>query len=111
MTSGEEPVVVLSEKSEEAAIEQSNFLSVLANRHRLHILFLLSCREHSCGELMGELGETPVAVSRHLTILRENNIIRSRRCGKIVRYSLTSEPTRRMVKVLAEIYLEPDIEP
>lgn len=111
MTAGGEPVVVLGEKAQQVAIDKSNFLLVLANKHRLHILFLLCEREHSVGELMRELCETPVAVSRHLTILRENNIIRSRRCGKIVRYSLTCGRTGLMVKAIAEMSVAHDAEP
>jgi DNA-binding transcriptional ArsR family regulator len=77
----------------------------------LHILFLLSDHEYSVGDLMRELGETPVVVSRHLTILRENNIVHGRRCGKIVRYSLTSEAASQMVKAIAEIYIPRDVDP
>lgn len=111
MTAGEEPVVVLNENAEKLAIEQSCFLSVLANKHRLHILFLLSEHEQSVGDLMRELCETPVAVSRHLTILRENNIITARRCGKIVRYSLTSAPAFQMIKAIAKLYVDADAKP
>lgn len=89
--------------AERLAVEQSDFLAVMANRHRLHILFLLSECEHSVGDLMRELRETPVGVSRHLTILRENNIITSRRCGKIVRYSLVCQRAFQMMKTIAEI--------
>lgn len=109
MTSGGEPAVVLNDDAEKTAIAQSNFLSVMANRHRLHILFLLSDRECSVGELMQELRETPVAVSRHLTILRENRIISSRRCGQNVRYSFACKRALQMIKAMAEICHAQDI--
>ncbi len=94
---------IYDEDMQRAAAAQSDFLAIMANRHRLHILFLLSEAEYSVGDLMRELKETPVGVSRHLTILRDNNIVRSRRCGKNVRYSLTCPHTVRMVKAIAEI--------
>lgn len=93
-----------------AAVIKSEFLAVLANRQRMHILFLLIEGECSVGELMQELRETPVGVSRHLIILRDNNIIRSRRCGKSVRYSLTCPRVAQMVKALSDICCDKDAE-
>jgi len=86
------------------AIVKSELLSIMANRHRLHILFLLSKTEYSLTELTRELNETTVALSRHLMILRENNIITGRRHGKMVRYSLTSDRVARMIATIADIY-------
>lgn len=104
MTSGEEPAVVLNENVEQIAVIQSDLLSVMANKHRLHILFLLSEREYSIGDLTKELHETSAAISRHLTILREKGIIRARRCGQIVCYSLICHRAGQMVRTIAEIY-------
>lgn len=104
MSSGEEISNNTEKEAEQVAVAQSDFLYLMANRRRLHILFLLSQREHSVAELMRELQETAVGVSRHLTILREKNIIVSRRCGQSVRYSLVCERAGQMVKTIAEIY-------
>ena len=98
------------DNQERAAVVQSDFLAVLANRQRMHILFLLIDGERSVGELMRELQETPVGVSRHLIILRDNNIIRSRRLGKNVHYSLTCPRVAQMVKALSNICCERDVE-
>lgn len=108
MTSGEEPAVVLNENVEKIAVVQSDLLSVMANRHRLHILFLLSEREHSVGDLTRELQETSAAISRHLTILRERGIIRGRRYGQTVYYSLICDRAGQMVRTIAEIYRPSD---
>jgi DNA-binding transcriptional ArsR family regulator len=95
---------LLKEDAENDAIAKSEFLSILANKHRLHILFLLSKSEYSLSELTRELNETTVALSRHLMILRENKIITGRRFGKMVRYSLTSERVARMIATVNDIY-------
>lgn len=108
MTSGEEPAVVLNKNVEAMTIAQSDLLSVMANRHRLHILFLLSEREYSVGDMIRELDESAVAVSRHLTILRENGIIRARRCGQTVCYALVCDRAAQMVRTIAEIYHAPN---
>lgn len=92
------------EEIESHAAAKAEFLTVLAHRHRLHILFLLSKAEYSLSELTRELNETTVALSRHLMILRENNIIIGRRYGKMVRYSLVSDKVRRMVEAMADIF-------
>lgn len=94
---------IIQEQRENLSIEQSNFLSILANKDRLHILFLLSRQECSVGNLTSELKKTPVAVSRHLTILRENNIINGQRCGQTVRYALTCQRALRMIMALSEL--------
>lgn len=98
----------LKEDAENDAIAKSEFLSILANKHRLHILFLLSKSEYSLSELTRELNETTVALSRHLMILRENKIITGRRFGKMVRYSLTSERVARMIATVTDIYCGTD---
>lgn len=108
--SGDDDFGIYGEEMQRAAAAQSDFLGIMANRHRLHILFLLLESEHSVRDLMRELNETPVGVSRHLTILRDNNIVRSRRCGKNVRYSLTCPNTVQMVKAIAEICCQRDKE-
>lgn len=95
---------VEQDEIENNALAKAEFLSILAHKHRLHILFLLSKSEYSLSELTRELSETTVALSRHLMILRENNIIAGRRYGKLVRYSLISEKVRRMVEAMGDIF-------
>lgn len=55
---------------------------------RLKILYALSRRELCVGDLAGLLDMTPSAVSHQLRILRNLRLVKNRKEGKIIYYSL-----------------------
>ena len=69
----------------------AKFCSRLANPRRLIILALLAKGEKSVGELAKASGATLANISQHLTILRSYNIVKSRKDGQTVYYSITDE--------------------
>ena len=62
----------------------------LANEHRLAILFALGSGERCVGDLAVVLGIPIHKVSQHLRILRERMLVRPRKEGKTVYYSITN---------------------
>jgi len=62
----------------------------LANEHRLAILHTLSSREMCVGDLATALGMPIHNVSQHLRVLKERMLVRPRRDGKTVYYSITN---------------------
>src|SRR5919107_3606321 len=76
--------------------------AALSEPSRRRILDLLREREHAVGELVPELGLSQPAVSKHLKVLREADLVRVRIDGKRRWYGLRAEP-------LAEVadWLEP----
>lgn len=61
----------------------------LADSHRLNILQMLSEQEMSVCEIMVHLKISQPAVSHHLKILKQANLIKSSKQGKLVFYNLS----------------------
>ncbi len=62
--------------------------SGLADPNRILILYTLSEGDCNVNQLVETLGLPQPRVSRHLKVLRECNLVRSRREGQMVYYSL-----------------------
>ena len=63
----------------------------LANPVRLMILALLSKREMRVGEIVEILGLNVANISQHLASLRAKNIVKARKEGQMVIYSLVDK--------------------
>lgn len=90
-----------------AAEEASELLRSLGNRHRLLILCQLTEGERSVGDLAEFLGLRDSTVSQHLSLLRRDGLVRSRRDGQTIWYSIASLPARRVLETLFEIFCRP----
>ena len=72
-----------------AALEGlTEIFRVLGDPTRLRILGVLSRGEVCVGDLAGQLGVTESAVSHQLRLLRSARIVRARRDGRMIFYSL-----------------------
>ena len=67
----------------------ANFCRSLSNPKRLIILAVLAKGEKSVGELAEASGVTLANISQHLAVLRSHNIVKSRKEGQTVYYSIT----------------------
>lgn len=96
-----------------AAERASGLLKSLANRHRLLIVCQLIEGEHSVGELAEFLGIRDSTVSQHLTLLRKDGIVATRRDGQTIWYSISSVPAREVIETLYKAYCDtpPLVEP
>lgn len=83
------------------AAEAEAFLRALASRHRLMILCSLFEGERSVGELVTRLGLTQSNLSRHLAMLREEELVATRREGTVIYYRIGSD---RVHSIFAELY-------
>ena len=90
-----------------AADQASELLRSLGNRHRLLILCQLTEGERSVGDLAGFLGLRDSTVSQHLSLLRRDGLVRARRDGQTIWYSIASPPARRVLETLFEIFCRP----
>jgi len=91
-----------------AAERASELLKSLANRHRLLIVCQLLERERSVGELAAFLGIRDSTVSQHLTLMRKDNIVTTRRDGQTIWYSVASHPAREVLMALYRVYCAPE---
>jgi DNA-binding transcriptional ArsR family regulator len=89
------------------ATSAETMLKALGNRHRLMILCRLNDGEQSVGELAAFLDVRDSTVSQHLALLRKDGVVTTRRDGQTIWYALASEPVRRLVGTLYEIYCSP----
>ena len=78
-------------KNKEIFKIHSEVCKTLANPNRLMILALLAKKEMSVGEIVEVLGIHLANVSQHLGTLRAKNIIKSRKDGQMVYYSLVDK--------------------
>ena len=73
-----------------AASKACRLMKVLANTDRLLILCQLSQGEKRVGELEDLLGIVQPTLSQQLTVLRDEELVRTRREGKNIYYQLCS---------------------
>ena len=83
---------------------EANFLSAMGNAKRLHILHLLAEGEMSVSVLADEVGLSQSSTSQHLAILREQDLVQTRRAAQTIYYSLQSDAARAMLDTLADIF-------
>ncbi|PRH82993.1 ArsR/SmtB family transcription factor [Arenimonas caeni] len=91
------PSVQLIESASEAAAE---LLKAMANPQRLRVLCLLVEREMSVGEINALVPLSQSALSQHLAVLRENNLVSTRREAQTVYYSVADGTVHDVIEVL-----------
>jgi len=90
------------------ATDAAEFLRALGHEGRLMILCHLVTGEKSVSELEALLGARQAAVSQQLARLRHEGLVRARRDGKAIHYSLADARTERLLGVLYEMFCAPD---
>jgi ArsR family transcriptional regulator, virulence genes transcriptional regulator len=90
------------------SLKASSLLKKLSHPDRLLILCHLSMGELSAGELAkkSELGLS--AFSQHLGILRNANLIQSRRVAQTIFYSIKDDSTLLILNTLKQIFCPDD---
>lgn len=78
-----------------------DFLKRLANRNRLMILCILAEGECSVGELNDQIPLSQSALSQHLSVLREAELVATRRESQTIYYSV-GDP--RVATILESLY-------
>ena len=84
----------------------AEFCSTLANPTRLMILAVLAKREMSVGEIAEVVGVQMANVSQNLSALRSKNIVKSRREGQMVYYSLVDERLMEACLIIRSVLLD-----
>lgn len=83
-----------------AAVDGCALMKVLSNPDRLLILCQLSQGEARVGELEEVLGIVQPTLSQQLTVLREEQLVSTRREGKNIYYSLASPQALAVIETL-----------
>ena len=88
----------------EAAEQAVGALKVLANEDRLLLLCQLSQGEMSVGDLEAALDIHQPTLSQQLGVLRTEGIVKTRREGKRIFYSVADPNVMRILEVLYRVY-------
>lgn len=91
------PSAQLIESASEAAAE---LLKAMANPQRLRVLCLLVEREMSVGEINALVPLSQSALSQHLAVLREKNLVSTRREAQTVYYAVADGTVHDVIEVL-----------
>ena len=89
---------------DERADEASHLLKSLASPIRLKILCQMVEGERSVGEIAANIGIRDTQASQHLSLLRRDGIVATRREAQTIYYRVDSDAARRLLGVLHECY-------
>jgi DNA-binding transcriptional ArsR family regulator len=100
------PAVVMDRvtvrRMEKNATRACGVLGAMSNPSRLLILCYLAEGEKSVGELEPLIGLSQSALSQHLAVLRGKHMVRTRREGQSILYSLASKEATALMHTLHE---------
>ena len=94
----------------QAAGQACRLLKVLSNPDRLMILCQLAQGEMRVAEMEEALGIVQPTLSQQLTVLRDEELVSTRREGKNIYYQLSSPQALALMQVLYAQFCSPDKE-
>jgi len=105
-TAGVAPLIKVTpqglKRLEKNAHKASNLRGAMANTSRLMILCQLADGEKSVSDLQPMIGLSQSALSQHLAVLRSKHLVRTRREGQSIYYSLSSGEAASIMHTLHE---------
>lgn len=96
------------ERMMENATNAANFLKALGHEGRLMILCHLATGEKSVTELEDLLSARQAAVSQQLSRLRLEGLVKPRRDGKAIYYSLADDRPRQIMEIVYDLFCRPE---
>jgi len=90
----------MAEQAEVAA----DLLKALANPQRLRILCLLVEGELAVSEINARVPLSQSALSQHLALLREKNLVLTRKKAQTVFYRVSEGPVHAIIRTLHDLY-------
>lgn len=105
----DEAVKKLNEEmpADEDLYDLAELFKVFGDSTRIRILYaMLECDEMCVGDIAQLLGLTATACSHQLRVLKNNKLVRFRRDGKIVFYSLADEHVKSILGMGMEHIME-----
>ncbi len=91
----------------ESASRASALMKTLGHKDRLMILCQLAGGEKSVGQIAGLLEISQSPLSQHLSRMRNEGLVNTRREAQTIYYSLKSGEASRIIEVLYELYCAP----
>lgn len=88
----------------EHATEAERYLKQLANKTRLMVLCSLLEKELSVSDLLTNIPVTQPVLSQHLALLREADLVATRRDGQTIYYRLADERVKKTISLLYSFF-------
>lgn len=85
---------------------QSEVCKTLASSKRIEIISALKDGEKSVGELVAILGVPKANVSQHLAVMRHKGILKSRREGTNIYYSVSNAKVVQACALMKDVLME-----
>ena len=82
---------------------KADFLKALAHPVRLQIIEFLKSGEKNVGSIMKALSIQQSSLSRHLSVLREAGILKSRQQGTVIYYNIEDHDIFQVLRPIAEM--------
>lgn len=99
----------VASQMEAQAGKAADLLKAMANPQRLRVLCLLLEGERSVGEINEQVELSQSALSQHLAVLRDQQLVTTRRQAQTVFYSVAPGPVHDIIQTLHAIYCaQPD---
>ncbi len=92
---------------QQAATKACGLLKTLSNRDRLLLMCQLAEGEYCVSELEEATDIRQPTLSQQLTVLREEQLVHTRREGKQIYYSMASKEAMAIIEVLYQQYCAP----
>ena len=87
-------------KFQQLARKQAEICRIMGNTRRVLILWNLAKREMCVGEIANEIGTTLQNASQHLRLLKDKNIVESRRDGQTIYYRIADNDIVKRCSVI-----------
>ncbi|MGS2720017.1 ArsR/SmtB family transcription factor [Paraglaciecola aestuariivivens] len=88
------------------AEQAAELLKAMANKHRLLILCTLNNKEMSVSELNAKINIPQSTLSQHLSVLRRDNLVKTRRDAQTIFYSLSSPEVKLIIATLNQAFCQ-----
>lgn len=92
---------MLNERTEKMALQQT--LRALADPIRREILNMLKKGRLSAGDITDKFSVTGASISRHLSVLKDADLIRDKREGKFIFYELNTSVLEEALLWLSDL--------
>ena len=92
------------EKMKSSASRASILMKALSNETRLMLLCQMNEQERSVNDLATTLEMRASSISQQLALLRKDGLVKTRREGQTIYYSLEGEEAKNIIKTLYDLY-------
>ncbi len=91
-------------KNEEQIQQASRALKAIAHPLRLKILCILGESEISVQEIVRQVGTSQSNISQHLAILRDKNVLMTRKDANRIYYRISDPRTIKLISMMREVF-------